>query len=102
MRKAETKVVPDAQVKVKLVSPSHYVLTSQCLDKGMGISLLEQTIKDIDKTIQESGGGCVVKMAPKDFTEHELQALMDQRAKESEEVSRDEEMSESAENLEFG
>ena len=66
--------------------------------------MLEQTIKDINETIQDLGRGCVVKMAPKAVTKHddaELQALMDQRAKESEEVSRDEEMSGSAENLEF-
>jgi len=98
LRKAEAKNTPDAQVKVKLVSPPHYVLTSQCLDKGMGIQLLEQAIKDIDETIKAAGGGCVVKMAPKAVTEHddaELQALMDKKAKENEEVSGDEDLSES-------
>ena len=100
LRKAEAKNAPDAEVKVKLVSPPHYVLTSQCLDKTIGIQLLEQAIKDIDATITGAGGGCVVKMAPKAVTEHddaELQALMDKRAKENEEVSGDEDLSESDE-----
>ncbi|KAK5070376.1 eukaryotic translation initiation factor 2 subunit alpha [Lithohypha guttulata] len=100
LRKAEQNNTPDTQVKVKLVSPPHYVLTSQCLNKAEGIRLLEQAIKDIDATIKSVGGGCVIKMAPKAVTEHddaELQALMDKRAKENEEVSGDEDLSESDE-----
>lgn len=100
LRKAEANNTPDNQVKVKLVSPPHYVLTSQCLDKTQGIQLLEQAIKDIDETIKASGGACNVKMAPKAVTEHddaELQALMDKRAKENEEVEGDSDVSESDE-----
>lgn len=100
LRTAEANNTPETQVKVKLVSPPHYVLTSQCLDKTQGIALLEQAIKDIDATITKAGGGCVVKMHPKAVTEHddaELQALMDKRAKENEEVSGDEDLSESDE-----
>ncbi|KAK5063094.1 eukaryotic translation initiation factor 2 subunit alpha [Exophiala bonariae] len=104
LRKAEAKNTPDTQVKVKLVSPPHYVLTSQCLDKQLGIQLLEEAIKDIDQTISASGGSCAVKMAPKAVTEHddaELQALMDKRAKENEEISGDEDLSESDEGPEI-
>lgn len=100
LRKAEAHNTPDTQVKVKLVSPPHYVLTSQCLNKTEGIKLLEQAIQEIEVTIKGAGGNCVTKMAPKAVTEHddaELQALMDKRAKENEEVSGDEDMSESDE-----
>lgn len=100
LRKAEANNTPDTQVKVKLVSPPHYVLTSQCLNKAEGIKLLEQAIQEIEVTIKGAGGNCVTKMAPKAVTEHddaELQALMDKRAKENEEVSGDEDMSESDE-----
>ena len=100
LRKAEAKSTQDTQVKVKLVSPPHYVLTSQCLDKQAGITLLEDAIKDLDTSIKEAGGGCVVRMAPKAVTEHddaELQALMEKRARENEEVSGDEDVSESDE-----
>jgi len=104
LRKAEAKNTAETQVKVKLVSPPHYVLTSQCLDKAMGIQLLEEAIRDIDTSIKAAGGGCVVRMAPKAVTEHddaELQALMEKRERENAEVSGDEDLSESDEGPEL-
>ena len=104
LRKAEEKYTTDTQVKVKLVSPPHYVLTSQCLDKQLGISLLEEAIKDIDGCIKKANGHCVIKMAPKAVTEHddaELQALMEKRERENAEVSGDEDLSESDEGPEI-
>ena len=83
-------------MKVKLVSPPLYVLTSQCLDKGTGISTLEKAIEAIQGNIKNAGGGCVVKMAPKAVTESddaELQALMEKRERENQEVSGDEDES---------
>ncbi|PGH34530.1 translation initiation factor 2 subunit 1 [[Emmonsia] crescens] len=102
LRTAESNNTQDAQVKVKLVSPPLYVLTSHCLDKSHGISVLEEAIKSIDANIRAAGGGCVVKMAPKAVTEHddaELQALMEKRERENQEVSGDEDMSESDEGI---
>jgi translation initiation factor 2 subunit 1 len=96
LRKAEEKNTPETQVKVKLVSPPLYVLTSQCLDKAHGIETLEAAIKDIEKSIVGAGGSLVVKMAPKAVTETddaELQALMAQKEKENAEVSGDEDES---------
>lgn len=68
LRKAEEYNTVDNQVKVKLVSPPHYVLTSQCLDKAIGIQLLEKAIVDIEASIKAAGGGCIVKMKPKAVT----------------------------------
>ena len=93
---------PDAQVKVKLVSPPLYVLTSQCLEKAVGINCLEAAIREIEGSIGRAGGGCVVKMAPKAVTENddaELQALMERRERENAEVSGDESVSESDEGV---
>ena len=93
---------PDAQVKVKLVSPPLYVLTSQCLEKVVGITCLEKAIMEIEGSIARAGGGCVVKMAPKAVTENddaELQALMERRERENAEVSGDESVSESDEGV---
>lgn len=104
LREAEARSTQDTQVKVKLVSPPHYVLTCQCLDKSMGIHLLEEAIKGIDENITAASGHCVVKMAPKAVTEHddaELQALMDRRERENAEVSGDEDLSESDEGPEI-
>jgi translation initiation factor 2 subunit 1 len=101
LRTAEARNTADTQVKVKLVSPPLYVLTSTCLEKHLGIATLEAAIVDIKKNIDANGGSCVVKMEPKAVTENddaELQALMEKRARENEEVSGDESMSESDEN----
>ncbi|KAK5118694.1 hypothetical protein LTR85_007900 [Meristemomyces frigidus] len=102
LRCAEAKTTEETQVKVKLVSPPLYVLTCQTLDKHAGITTLEGAIKEIESNIRAAGGSCVVKMAPKAVTENddaELQALMDKRERENQEVSGDEDESESDEGV---
>ncbi|KAI9715032.1 MAG: hypothetical protein M1828_001068 [Chrysothrix sp. TS-e1954] len=100
LRAAESCNTKEAQVKVKLVSPPLYVLTSQCLDKNIGLQVLEAAIQKIDADIKSSGGSCVVRMAPKAVTESddaELQALMEKRERENQEISGDEDGSQSDE-----
>ncbi|KAI5298662.1 hypothetical protein KEM55_003112 [Ascosphaera atra] len=100
LRTAEAHNTDDCQVKVKLVSPPLYVLTSHTLDRQKGISVLEEAIKSIGASIEAANGTLTVKMAPKAVTEHddaELQALMEKREKENQEVSGDEDQSESDE-----
>ncbi|CBF83293.1 hypothetical protein AN3156.2 [Aspergillus nidulans FGSC A4] len=102
LRTAEAENTPENQIKVKLVAPPLYVLTSQCLDKTHGIKMLEEAIERIETTIKASGGGCTVKMAPKAVTEHDdaaLQELMEKRERENMEVSGDESQSESDEGV---
>ena len=102
LRRAEAHNTPETQVKVKLVSPPLYVLTSQCMEKAIGISTLEAAIKEIGSHIKAAGGGCVVRMAPKAVTENddaELAALMAKRERENQEVSGDESVSESDEGV---
>lgn len=85
-----------------MVSPPLYVLTSQCLDKNTGIQVLEEAIVEIEKSITAAGGSCVVRMAPKAVTENddaELQALMDKKERENQEVSGDEDESVSDEDV---
>lgn len=100
LRAAEALNTPETPVKVKLVSPPLYVLTSQCLEKTQGIVILEQAIQAIKDNITKNGGNCEVRMAPKAVTENddaELQALMDKRERENQEIAGDEEVSESDE-----
>ena len=102
LRTAEANNTSDTQVKVKLVSPPLYVLTCQTLDKNVGIQVLEKAIVEISKNIKAAAGNCNVKMAPKAVTESddaELQKLMDQRERENQEVSGDEDASESDEGV---
>lgn len=102
LRTAEEKNTEETQVKVKLVSPPLYVLTNTCLDKSLGISRLEEAIVDIRKSIEGAGGNLTVKMEPKAVTESddaELQALMEKRERENAEVSGDESVSDSDDNI---
>ncbi|KAF2213157.1 hypothetical protein CERZMDRAFT_67397 [Cercospora zeae-maydis SCOH1-5] len=102
LRVAEAKNTAETQVKVRLVSPPLYVLTSQTIDKNNGIEVLNEAIKDITAHITAAGGSCSVKMAPKAVTENddaELQALMDKRERENQQVSGDEDSSESDEGV---
>ncbi|KAF2228235.1 translation initiation factor 2, alpha subunit [Elsinoe ampelina] len=102
LRAAEARNTSDTSVKVKLVSPPLYVLTCQTLDKSEGIRVLEKAIEDIAANIKAAGGNCTVKMAPKAVTENddaELQKLMDQKERENQEVSGDEDESASDEGV---
>ena len=70
------------------------------MDKSVGIQTLESAIKEIDENITKAGGSCVVRMAPKAVTENddaELQALMEKKERENQEVSGDEDESASDE-----
>lgn len=100
--KAESANTPENEVKVRLVSPPLYVVTSTCLDKNVGIKQLEEAIVRVRTSIEAAGGKLDVKMEPKAVTENddaELQALMEKRERENAEVSGDESVSESDENI---
>jgi translation initiation factor 2 subunit 1 len=102
LRTAEARNTAESQVKVRLVSHPLFVLTNTCLDKNMGIARLNEAIVDIRKSIEAAGGALTVKMEPKAVTESddaELQALMEKRERENAEVSGDESMSESDDNI---
>ena len=45
------------QVKINLITPPQYVLTTQSLDKESGLGLLQQAIDEIEKSIKSQGGG---------------------------------------------
>ncbi|KAJ6143970.1 hypothetical protein N7471_003423 [Penicillium samsonianum] len=93
LRTAEADNTPENQIKVRLVAPPLYVLASQCLDKTLGVKLLEAAIVKIEERIKANGGSCTVKMAPKAVTEHDdaiLQELMEKRERENTQVSGDE------------
>ena len=98
--KASTK---DAVIKVRLVSPPLYVMTSQCLEKNAGLDALWAGIRACEMRIKTfDGGNFAVKMEPKAVTENddqELQRLMEQRERENQEVSGDEDLSDSDEGI---
>jgi translation initiation factor 2 subunit 1 len=102
LKEAEKNNTETTSVKVRLVSPPLYVMTSTCLDKNAGITRLEEAIVDIKSSIEKAGGNLIIKMEPKAVTESddaELQALMEKRERENAEVSGDESVSESDDNI---
>ena len=79
-------------IRIKLIAPPIYVLSTTTLEKEAGIALLNKSIDTIREKITEKGGKIDVKMAPKAVSlkeETELQAMMDRLALENEEVDGD-------------
>jgi translation initiation factor 2 subunit 1 len=82
----------NSQIKIKLIAPPLYVLSTTTLEKDAGIELLNKAIDAIRDCITAKGGKMDVKMVPKavsDKEETELQAMMDRFALENEEVDGD-------------
>jgi translation initiation factor 2 subunit 1 len=80
-------------IKIKLIAPPIYVLSTTTLEKDVGIALLQKAIDTIQEVINKKGGKMDVKMAPKAVSlkeEKDLQAMMDRSAAENAEVDGDE------------
>lgn len=79
-------------IKIKLIAPPIYVLSTTTLEKEVGIGLLNESIEVIKENITAKGGKIDVKMAPKAVSvkeEAELQDMMERLALENEEVDGD-------------
>lgn len=80
-------------IKIRLIAPPIYVLSTMTLEKDAGIALLQRAIDVILERIGEKGGKMDVKMAPKAVSlkeETELQAMMERLEMENREVEGDE------------
>ncbi|KAI3923696.1 hypothetical protein MKW98_011326 [Papaver atlanticum] len=71
MRKAEATGNDDCPVKIKLVAPPLYVLTTQTLDKEQGIQVLTNAIQACTEIIDSHKGKLVVKEAPRAVSERD-------------------------------
>ncbi|KAE8670234.1 Eukaryotic translation initiation factor 2 subunit 1 [Hibiscus syriacus] len=97
MRKAEAAGNDDCPVKIKLVAPPLYVLTTQTLDKDQGIAVLNKAIKACTEAIEHHKGKLVVKEHPRAVSERDDKLLAEHMAKlrnDNEEVSGDEDSEE--------
>ncbi|RVX22755.1 Eukaryotic translation initiation factor 2 subunit alpha-like [Vitis vinifera] len=93
MRKAEAAGNKDCPVKIKLVAPPLYVLTTQTLDKEQGMLILNNAITACTKEIEQHKGKLIVKEAPRAVSERDDKLLAEHMAKlrqDNEEVSGDE------------
>eukprot|EP00588_Corethron_pennatum_P001909 CAMPEP_0194299316 /NCGR_PEP_ID=MMETSP0169-20130528/60654_1 /TAXON_ID=218684 /ORGANISM="Corethron pennatum, Strain L29A3" /LENGTH=362 /DNA_ID=CAMNT_0039049405 /DNA_START=179 /DNA_END=1267 /DNA_ORIENTATION=+ len=80
------------QIKIRLIAPPKYVLSTMTLDKDMGVTLLNKAVEAIKSTIEPKGGKMEIKMAPKAVSlkeEKELMEMMDRLAAENNEVDGD-------------
>lgn len=92
LRAGMAKSTENSPIRIKLIAPPIYVLSTTTLDKDAGIALLQSAIDAISEVITKKGGKMDVKMAPKAVSvkeENELQAMMDRLALENEEVDGD-------------
>uniref|UniRef100_A0A7S0CJ07 S1 motif domain-containing protein n=1 Tax=Proboscia inermis TaxID=420281 RepID=A0A7S0CJ07_9STRA len=81
-----------SQIKIKLIAPPIYVLSTMTLEKDSGIALLNKAVEMIKESITKSGGKMELKMAPKAVSlreETELQAMIERMALENEEIDGD-------------
>lgn len=79
-------------IKIKLIAPPIYVLSTTTLEKEAGIALLTKAIETIQQKIVQSGGKLDVKMEPKAVSvkeETELQAMLERAEREIQEVDGD-------------
>lgn len=84
----------DCPIKIKLIAPPMYVITTATLDKDLGIEMLTKAIEIITEKIISKGGKIDVKLAPKAVSqreEAELAAMMERLAAEAEEEEDEEE-----------
>ncbi|GAX26935.1 translation initiation factor 2 subunit 1 [Fistulifera solaris] len=82
----------NSPIKIKLIAPPIYVLSTTTLEKDVGIALLNDAIAAIKEVITSKGGKLDVKMAPKvvgDKEENELEEMINRLNMENQEVDGD-------------
>mmetsp|Transcript_13355 Transcript_13355/g.25636 ORF Transcript_13355/g.25636 Transcript_13355/m.25636 type:complete len:342 (+) Transcript_13355:53-1078(+) len=92
MREGQKGSVEECPVKVKLVAPPLYVLTTQTLEKDLGIATLTKSIEMMKASIEAQKGKLVVKEAARAVSERDDRLLaekLDQLAKAQQEVDGD-------------
>jgi len=85
------------RIKINLIAPPLYVLTTQSLDRNLGVEALQKAMDSIEETIKEADGNFNVKMAPKvvtDLDDLELQKELEKLALQNEEVDGDDDADE--------
>jgi len=88
----EAVSTPDNLVRIKLIAPPLYVMTTSTLDKASGLKALGDAIEKVKEEIEKDGGQMSIKAAPKIITrddETELQKELARLEAENAEVEGD-------------
>lgn len=83
---------PDSEVKINLIAPPLYVMTTVSLDKDKGVEILNKALAAIKEVITAKKGSMNVKMEPCAVTatdEAALALMMEKYEKENEEIGGD-------------
>lgn len=102
MRKAEAVSTEATEIKMKLVAPPLYVLTTQTLDMKEGLRLLEEACGACRGAIEARRGKLTVKNAPRVVSAQDdrlLNEQMENLAKANAEVDGDADSEEEVEGL---
>lgn len=97
LKAGEACSTEEVPIKVRLVAPPLYVMTTTSTDKTAAIETMEKAVEAIGAVITEEKGDINVKMAPKVVSETddaELKALMEQFAQANMDVAGDDDSEE--------
>jgi len=100
LRAGEACSTEEVQIKVRLVAPPLYVMSTTSTDKSAAIEVMEKAVEAIGVKIAEEKGDMVIKMKPKVVSETEdaeLKALMDQFEQANMDVAGDDDSDEDEE-----
>ena len=90
------------QIKINLIAPPSYVVTTQTMEREEGIKLLETALEKIKESIEGSGGIFAVQQPPKvvtDMDDAELAKKLDQLELANQEVAGDDDEEEDEEGM---
>ncbi|KAJ1659078.1 hypothetical protein IWQ61_001794 [Dispira simplex] len=96
LKAGESCSTDEVPIKIRLVAPPMYVITTNSLDKAVALETLEHAITTMEQTIKANQGSLTVIMKPKAVSESEEKELADLMARverENAEVSGDEDRS---------
>ncbi|XP_033738821.1 eukaryotic translation initiation factor 2 subunit 1-like [Pecten maximus] len=89
-------------IKINLIAPPLYVMTTQTLERSDGLAMLNKALDAIKKNIEEAGGVFNVQKQPRvvsDMDDQELAKKLQQLEDENREVSGDEDSEEEDEGM---
>lgn len=77
LKAGEAMSSKDIEIKIKLVAAPLYVMTSQSLDKQLGIEAMEAALVKMSEVIKAAGGELTVKVKPRAVSESDEKLLQD-------------------------
>jgi len=81
IRAGEAISTKDCTVKIKLLAPPLYVLTTQTIDRKMGIEMLSKAIEAVKSSIESNKGKLVVREGARAVSERDEKLLKEQMAR---------------------